>query len=265
MKLFALISVSLLVWSSLARADELLSAQDRMTFALLTSVADIVAARADASSCYELQGQYPITLFATGVSGGRIQDNMVTFDLQNRMGYVMGFPYQAIPEVGTTIQTMFFLPASLIGTTDTLLRIKEYKGRYVYDSTNELLTMTSNVSLLTPITLSELKYRATEITNFSPDSTNSLEGTNISNDGWGMNALMNSDFPRSKYWKRFKISRDEGVNARAVLVSDILSDGQSCRVEIDMNGHNGSDYINQNGYLTIDLSEPHDPVNFSFN
>ena len=80
-----------------------------------------------------------------------------------------------------------------------------------------------------------------------------------------MNALMNSDFPRSKYWKRFKISRDEGVNARAVLVSDILSDGQSCRVEIDMNGHNGSDYINQNGYLTIDLSEPHDPVNFSFN
>ena len=78
-----------------------------------------------------------------------------------------------------------------------------------------------------------------------------------------MNALMNPDFPRSKFWKRFQITRDDSINTRTFLVSDLLAYDQSCRIKIDMNGHNSSDHITQEGYLTIDLSEPHDPVDIS--
>ena len=231
-----------------------------MAFSLLTSVIDIVNAQIDANSCFELRGQYPITLFATGVSGARKQNNLVTFYLLNRKGYVMGFPNDTIQEAGTTILTNYTVPADLIGVADFGLAVKEYKANYNFNPVSELLKMSSALALKIPFVLTELKYSTSAITSFNSSPSDIPDAPSVANIGWGMSALMNPVFAKSKYWQRFKINRDDGVNARTFFVSDLLAYRQSCRVKIDVTGHNSSDYISQEGYLTIDLSEPHDPV-----
>ncbi len=261
MKRHTILSVILLGSSNLAHADEVLTAQERTAFSLLESVTDIVSARIDASTCYDLQGQYHMTLFATGQGGDRRQNNMATVELPNQVVTVVGYPKSIVSGVGAMILAGYSFTPSY---NDFDYLVNNYSATYAFDSTSESLSMASDIQLRNPYLVTQLLSRTEAITSFSRSALSDPQDGYATNVGWGMSGLSKSGYGKSKYWQRFKISRDDGTNAETILVTDLLAYRQSCRIKINMSGHNSADNISQEGYLTIDMSNPYDPVGVSF-
>lgn len=261
MKRSAVLSAILLGLSSLTHADEVLTAQERMAFTLLNSILDIVSARINTSSCNELKGQYRITLFATGNGDERRENNLITVELSNQAVSVIGYPKDIVPEFGSMILAGYAaFPAS--NTFDVV--VKDYSASYTFNSTGELVTTMGDVALKNRYLATQLLYKTGATTSFNRSLSSDPEDLYASNIGWGMSRLSTPEYPKSKYWQRLKISRDDGTNAETFFVRDLLAYRQSCRIKIDMSGHNSADNIAQEGHLIIDMSSPHDPVGISF-
>lgn len=258
---------SVILFGSLgaAHAEEVstpaaLTATEKTAYSLLNSVMDIVSARVDAKNCYDFKGQYPVTLFATGVEGQRKQNNMINVQLKNTPISVMGYPKTKIPEVGTQIVTAYGV------TWDATIfnPVRYYRASYNFSPNDDLLEMTSNLELYLSVNLNTRAYTTEAITSFNRSASSDPNDSFASYMGWGMSTLSNPEYPKHKFWQRFKMRRDEGSNGATYLVKDLLAYRQSCRAKIEMSGHNGSDYISQEGYLTIDMSYPTDTIVLSY-
>ncbi len=261
MKQYLIFLIILLNLSNFAHANEVLTAQERTAFSLLGSIMDIVSARIDASSCNEQKGQYELTLFATGVGGERRRNNMVTAILSDQIITVFGYPKSLVPGYGALIHTGY---ANIPTYSNTITATTKYEGSYTFNSTGELVTMSSNLVLRPPYFTAQLRYSTKAITSLSRVETSESDGDDEPRLGWGISWLLNSEYPKSKYWQRFKISQDNGINARTFFIRDLLAYRQPCRIKIDMDGHNSVDNILQEGYLTIDMSNITDPNDVSF-
>lgn len=267
MKPYAILPVIFLCATNFAHSEVVvqssaaLTAPEKSTFSLLNSIMDIVSAKVDASSCYELRGQYPLTLFATGVGGQRKQNNMISVQLPVHEVSVAAFVKDNIPEVGSRILTLY-MRTSAYNDYDP---VRRYQGTYDFNSDDDLLSMISELEFYTDYSyLKTQAYTTGKITSFNRSSVSESDDAYATHVGWGMSRLSNPEYPKEKYWQRFKISRDAGTSGRSVLVRDLLAYMKSCRIKIDMNGHNGTDYIAQDGYITVDLAEPSYPVGVSF-
>ncbi len=248
-------------FSTLVHANDQLTDPERSAVSLLVSIVDIVSSKIDASSCGEMRGQYPLQLFATGVAGQRRQNNMATVKLPDHNVSVIAYLKNKIPDVGSQIITAYARTSDY----DVFDPVKDYDGIYSFNPTGDLVTMTSNFELF--MNYSYLKtqtYSSTAITSFSfKESTDPYEmsETNI---GWGMSQLSKVEYPKFKYWQRLKIVRDDGANASTIYLKDLLANRQTCRIKTEIIGQSSMDFISQEGYLTVDLSSPTDPVVLSF-
>lgn len=260
MKCHPIFPVILFGLSNLANANDVLTAPEKTAFSLLGSVMDIVSAKVDASSCNELKGQYQLTLFVTGVGGQRRQNNIVTAALPVHPVSVIGYPKNKIPEVGTRILTNY-TRTSNYDDFDPVIR---YSAAYDFNSTDSLLAMAANLELKDRYFDIKLLYSTGALSNFTRSSSSDIEDEYATYIGWGMSWLSNPEFPKSKNWLRFKISRDAGINAHTFLARDLLVHSQPCRIKIAMSGHNSLDSISQEGHITIEMAMPDDSIGVSF-
>ncbi len=257
MKKYTIFSVMLLILPSLVHANNALTTQERTAFSLLESIMDIVSAKIDASSCNEQRGRYQLTLFATGVGGERRQNNRVTANLPDQVITVFGYPKKLAQGYGALVYTGY---ANIPNYSNIATALTKYEASYTFNSTSELVTMTSNLELRPPYFAAQLLYSTEAITSLSRVNTSEMAGDYEPPLGWGISWLSNPEYPKSKYWQRFKFSQGNNINARTFFVRDLLAYRQSCRIKIDIGGYKGMDNISQEGYLTIDMSSPHDPV-----
>ena len=257
MKHYRIFPVILLGLSSLTHANELSSPQERTAFALLDSIMGIVSARIDSSSCLDLRGAYSLRLFATGVGGQRRQNNLVTVELPDHPASVIGYPKTEVPGIGSRILTGYTRTSNY----NDFDPVNRYIGIYNFDSTGELAEMTASLEIQNYFFETQV-YHTEAITSFYLWSSSNDESESRYN--WGMSRLSTPEYPKSKYLQRLNSSRDEGTDARTLFVRDILA-GASCRIKIDISGHNSSDFILQEGYLSIDILKPGDPVDVFFN
>jgi hypothetical protein len=241
-------------------STEILSAQERTVVSLLTSVMDIVNGRIDADSCFELSGWYPVTLYATGVGGQRRQNNMVTVGLPTHPVSVAGYPKSTVSGIGSRILTGYTRTSNY----NDFDPVKGYVASYSFNSTGEMSEMTGYLDLLDWF-LGEQAYKSEAIMNISYSSLSEQVNEYATNVGWGMSRLSNPEYPQYKYWQRIKNIRDDGTNAHTIMVRDLLAEGIPCRVKIDVSGHNSTDYMSLDGFLTIEMANPTDPVGVSFN
>ena len=261
MKYSAIYSVILLGLSTVVHADDQLTDQERSEVSLLGSIMDIVIAKVDNSSCYEMKGQYPLRLFASGVAGQRRQNNMVTVKLADHAVSVVAYLKNKVPDIGSQVITVY------ARTSDYNIfdPVKNYDAVYSFNSTADQLSMVSNSELF--INYSYLKTQAysTEAkTRFTFSESSDLAEATTTNLGEGMSQLSNLEYPKAKYQQRLKISRDIDSNAHTLFVRDLLAHRQACRIKAEMIGHNGTDNISQEGNLTIDMSSPDDPIVLSY-
>ena len=257
MKIYSIFSVFLLGLSSLTHANELSSPQERTAFALLDSIMGIVSARIDSSSCLDLRGAYSLRLFATGVGGQRRQNNLVTVELPDHPVSINGYPKSKILGIGSQIQTGYTRTSNY----NDFDPVRVFKGIYRFNSTDEVADMAASLEIQNYFFETQA-YHTEAITSFYLWSSSNDESESRYN--WGMSWLSTPEYPKSKYLQRLNSSRDEGTDARTLFVRDILA-GASCRIKIDISGHNSSDFISQEGYLSIDMLKPGDPVDTFFN
>ncbi|WP_064042529.1 hypothetical protein [Methylomonas koyamae] len=244
---------------NIAHADDQLTDQERSAIALLNSISDIVVAKIDAGSCYEMKGQYQIKLFATGMIRQRRQNNMATVRLSDRAVSVVAYPKVKIPEVGSQIVTIYTRTSDY----DVFDPVKNYDAVYSFNSDGSLLSMVGNLELFTNHSyLTSQAYGTEAKTGFSAEpSSDDLNSTNI---GRGSSQLSALDYPKAKYQQRVQLSRDAATNSHTLFLRDLLSNNQSCRIKTETVGHRSNDSISEEGYLTIDMSNPDDPVVFIF-
>ncbi|MDO8845408.1 hypothetical protein [Methylicorpusculum sp.] len=265
MKRSIVFSVILFGSLAVAQAEEVLTANaltapERTAFSLLSSVMDIVSARIDTRNCFEFRGRYPVTLFANGIEGQRKQNNMINVQLNKTPISVMGYPKTKIPEVGSQVVTAY----GVTWSENLFNPVRYYRANYTFSETDDLLEMNSKLGLYLSINLNTREYTTEAITSFNRSPSSDPADSYASYIGWGMSVLSNPEYPTHKYWERFNMRRDEGTNGATYFVKDLLAFRQSCRIKIEMIGHNGSDYISQEGNLTIDLSSPTDPIVTSY-
>jgi hypothetical protein len=265
MKRSIVFSVILFGSLDVAQAEEVLTAEtltapERTAFSLLSSVVDIVGARIDTRNCYDFRGRYPVILFANGVEGQRKQNNMINVQFNNTPISVMGYPKTKIPEVGSQVVTAY----GVTWNENIFNPVRYYRANYNFSETDDLLEMSSTLGLYLSINLNTREYTTKGITSFNRSPSSDPEDSYASYIGWGMTLLTNLEYPKHKYWQRFNMRRDEGTNGATYFVQDLLAYRQSCRIKIEMIGHNSSDNISQEGNLTIDLSNPTDPIVSSY-
>lgn len=257
MKIYTISLAVLLDLLNIAHAEDQLTDQERSAASLLSSIADIAIGKIDASSCYEMKGQYSIKLFATGMVGQRRQNNLATVKLPDHAVSVVAYPKTKIPEVGSQIITMYTRTSDY----DVFDPVKNYDAVYSFNSTGDLLSMVGNVELFINYSYLKTKAYSTEAnTNFSFRESGDNEDLNSTNIGSGMSLLSSLEYPRAKYQQRIKITRDDGTNAHTMFLRDLLNYRNPCRIKTELAGHNGTDSIAEEGYLTIDMSSPEDPV-----
>lgn len=259
MKINGIFPVFFIGLSSMTHANELSSTQERTAFALLDSVMSIVSARIDSSSCLDLRGTYSLSLFATGIGGQRRQNNLVTVSLPDHPVAINGYPRSKILGIGTQIQTGYTRTSNYTDFDP----VGRYVGMYRFNLTDELVKIAASLELRNELYETQA-YDTEAVTSFylwSPDNGDSETRYN-----WGMSWLSTSEYPKSKYLQRVNSSRDEGEDtvARTLFVRDTLAK-DSCRIKIDISGHNNSDFFSQEGYLSIDILKPNDPVDVFFN
>ncbi len=252
MKHYSIFLVILFGLSRIAQANEILTAQERVAVSLLGSVMSIVSAKVEAGSCNELRGQYPLTLFATGVGGQRRQNNLVTVKLPVHPVSVFAYPRSKIAEVGLRVRTSYARTSNY----NDFDPVSRYDAVYNFNSTGDLLVMVSQLTLKDPYQDTELLYSAGAISQFERSPSSDLENAYASNIGWGMSWLSSSKFPRSKNWQRFEMSRDLGIDGRTNFIRDLLVYRAPCQIKITLSGHNGSDFISQQGYLAVEMALP---------
>jgi len=257
MKIHGIFSVLLLGMSSITHANEVSSPQERTAFALLDSVMGIVSARIDSSSCLDLRGAYSLRLFATGVGGQRRQNNLVTVSLPDHPVSINGYPKSKILGIGSQVQTGYTRTSNYTDFDP----VTRYVGIYRFNSTDELVKMAASLELQNYFYEPQAYYTEATTSFYLLSSSNNESESRYN---WGMSWISISEYPKSKYLQRVNSSRDDGIDARTLFVRDILA-GDSCRVKIDISGHNSSDFIAQEGYLSIDILKPNDPVDVFFN
>lgn len=238
-----------------------LTAQEKTAFTLLNSLMDIVSAKVDADSCNELRGAYPLKLFAVGVGGQRKENNMVTVQLPVHEVSVMGYPKIAVLDIGLIINTVYG-KTSHYNDYDP---VQLYRGNYNYNANGSLLQMSSDLILKKDKYSDSVSYDTTATTSFYPSVDSAPDKGYAANVGWGMAQLSDAKTPKSKYWQRFTANRDDEANGHVFFVRDLLASGIPCRVKIDISGHSGIDNISQEGFLTVEMASPGDPVGEDFN
>ncbi|MCQ8180830.1 hypothetical protein NP603_06905 [Methylomonas sp. SURF-1] len=256
MKITTITLVFLVGLLNIAHADDQLTDQERSAMALLNSISDIVVAKIDAGSCYEMRGQYPIKIFTTGMVRQRRQNNMVTVKLSDRAVSVVAYPKVKIPEVGSQIITMYTRTSDY----DVFDQVKNYDAVYSFNSTGSLLSMVGNLELFTNHSYLTSQAYGTEAKtsfSFSEQSSGDLNSTNI---GRGSSQLTVLDYPKAKYQQRVQLTRDGSANSHTVFLRDLLSNNQSCRIKTETIGRHDNDAISEEGYLTVDMSNLDDPV-----
>lgn len=257
MKYRAYISVIILGFSNIVNANDQLTDPERSAVSLLSSIMDIVISKIDNSSCYEMRGQYPLKLFATGAVAQRRQNNMVAVKLADHAVSVVAYPKNKIPDVGSQIITVY------TRTSDYNLfdPVKNYDAVYSFNSTADRVSLVSNMELFLNYSYLKTQAYSTEgKIGFQFSQTGNLVDEVLSNIGEGVSQLSNPDVQKARYQQRLKITRDDGTNAHALFLRDLLSSRQTCRIKAEMIGHNGIENFSQDGYLTIDMSGPDDPV-----
>lgn len=249
--------IILLGLSNLVFAGDQLTDAERSTVSLLASLLDIVSAKIDSSSCYEMKGQYQLQLYATGIPGQRRQNNMVTAKLPGHAVSIVAYLNTKIPDVGSQITTTYTRTSEY----NAFDPVKNYNAVFSFDATAGLMLTDSNSELFTDNNyLKSQPYTTTAIASFNYSDTSIPGDPNASNLGWGMSQLSNPEYPKSNYWQRLTITRDEAAQAHTLFLRDLLAYRQSCRIKIEMTGQNSTDFILQAGNLTVDLSSPYDPV-----
>ena len=258
MKNISIFFLPLIGLLNIAYADEQLTDQEKVAYALLGSISDIAVARIDASGCYEMRGQYPIKLFATGVAGQRRQNNMATAKLPDHSSSVVAFPKNKIPEVGSQVVTL----STRTSDFNLFDPVKNYGGFYSFDFTSGSASMVGNVELFLNYSYSTSQaYQVESKTAFRFSETVGQESIDLTNLGEGSSQLLTLEAPKAKYQQRVTMARDSGTNAHTLFVRDLLASyRQYCRVKAELLGSNSSSLFSQEGYLTIDMSRPDDPI-----
>lgn len=257
----AIFSVIFLGIYNLAHANDQLTDPERSAISLLSSLMDIAISKIDTSSCHEMRGQYQLKLFSTGVAGQRRQNNMITAKLPDHAVSVVAYLKNKVPDIGSQIITVYTRTSDY----NVFDPVKNYDAVYTFSSTAEQLSMVSNLELFINYNYLNTQLYSTEAnTKFSFKDPGDLEDINMVNIGLGMIQLSSLEYLKSKYQQRLKITRDDGTNAHTLFLRDLLAYRQTCRIKAEMVGHNGTDYISQEGNITIDMSGPYDPVVLSF-
>lgn len=243
-------------------ADELdaelpiiLSPQELTAFALYESMMDIINAKVNASSCFIMSGKYEISLFTVGVAGQRRQNNRVAAKLPGHTVNLHAFPDHEITELGSGISVNH---ARLITSFD-YDPINKYRARYTFDTTGKSISMTDHLELRDYYSVTHTS-NTLAITNFSRSSPDETSEEHASNIGWGMSSTSGLEYPHSKYWERIKFQRHSNDQGRTILIRDLLTLPTSCRITIDTIGYNNTDYISQQGHITVRTAIPGDPV-----
>ncbi len=232
-----------------------LSPQEKTAVSLYEGIMDIVNAKINASSCFIMKGKYQITLFATGADDQRKQNNMVSAKLPGNTTYLLAGPnYVNMPDASSVYVVSTRGPTSYEFTP-----IDTYRAIYTFDGAGETMSMTGNLELRDFISVTH-RFSTLAITNFSNSSSNEIQEEYVTNIGWGMSSLSNQKFPHSKYWERIKFQRHSNDQGRTILVRDLLTLPASCRITIDTIGYNNTDYISQQGHVTVGTAIPGDPV-----
>lgn len=243
--------------SNIVYANDQLTDQERSAVSLLGSIMDIIMSKIDASSCYELRGQYQLKLFATGAVGQRRQNNMITVKLPDHAVSVVAYLKTKIPEVGSQIITMYTRTSDY----NVFDPVKNYDAIYSFNSTSDALSMVSNLELFMNYSyLKSQEYNTEAKLSFNFSEYNDPEDENMINIGLGMSQLSMLEYPKAKYQQRVQMTRAIGTNAHTIFIRDLLAHRKACRIKAEMIGHNSTDSISQDGNITIDMSSPDDPV-----
>ncbi|WP_064007227.1 hypothetical protein [Methylomonas methanica] len=253
----ACFSVILLGFSNIVHADDQLTDPERSSVSLLSSIMDIIISKIDNSSCYEMRGRYPLKLFATGVVAQRRQNNMATVKLADHAVSVVAYPKNKIPDIGSQIITVY------TRTSDYNIfdPVKNYDAIYSFNATADRISMVSNLELFLNYNyLTTQEYSAEANISFQFSETSDITDAVSSNRGEGISQLSISETQKARYQQRLRITRDDGTNAHTLFLRDLLSYRQTCRIKAEMVGRNGMGSVSQDGYLTIDMSWPDDPV-----
>ena len=238
---------------------KVLTPQEKTAISILGGIMDITTARIDASTCMEHRGAYNLELFANGIPGQRIQNNLAKTRLKDSTISVMGSPLENNPDEGSSVLVEYTRTISL-SQFDPIIG---YQALYSFTPALDMLTVKGNLNSRNRYS-QYFSYNVGAIVSFNRSAmteTQDDQETHAINTGWGMNWHSDPEYPKSKHWQRIRIQRDTNDKARTLIVRDLLTHSSlTCRIKINISGFNNSDFVLQTGYLTIDTSKPSDPL-----
>jgi len=232
-----------------------LFAPERAAYALLEGALQEAEAAIAATNCSDSVGTYDLYIFSDG-SVKNPSANLVTVDS----------PASSFTLYATINRNDQFKGQSMtISQTEPgafkRVALRDYFADVAYNAQGTIMTMKSSLQVKGINNIYNL-FQGSVFKDFYA-ATDSLTGLPYIFD-WGLQSLSKLGYPIQKYWQRSKALRDDGEPGRTLIVKDRLVGPTSCRIVIDTQNYNNSDFFSQWGTLTISTNVPSAAFEFDF-
>lgn len=234
-----------------------MSEAEKASYALYEGVMQVAEATIHATSCGNMAGSYPLSIYSNGIpDDGDPEDNIVTVSSLGGQ-----FMLEADPQDPVFFRGQKFKINQYPDSRNTIgklngVELTGFKGNAIYNEDNNVLFQNAFVKVMGANGRYE-NYKGKVIKDFYQGSMGASEYEIID---WGLQTLHKFGYPVNKYWQRSKARRSDGTWASTVFVKDRLVGTTSCRIVISTVGDNNQDIFDQAGKLTISVTDPEDTV-----